>query len=588
MSRKMFTKPKIKGAAGIAGLAAAGVVIATLPGFALTLASWDDYEWVSGTQAGEPGVGTLDCTAPGIFETRGGGEFLELDAVLNNVLELGTLTATNNGTVSTAVPAVSSFPTPPADNANRYYDALNVGVLNGAIDAYLPAATDLLNLDTNNPVGALGTYAEAQSTGFSAGSSGLITNSGALVNLAGPPPVDPALTGTLSLDNLLTAIIPSTAPLAGELVGLDLEIGAVGSYASFDACDADWMNDVYGNLIRDYLIAGLDLDVSSPLVSNLTELIQDLIDSLNAFILAPGPLISAQLDAQLALLGLTDVTISGAVTANLTLTALTDLLDDTIADDSGIVSINLASGSVEVDIAALFNGANGLNGLAPNTELLINPTVINNLKTALLDAIDNLIDDVDAATTTVLGTLSVAGSLTVDVDVIGLDLATITVPAAGNATVNILDNALCLLPAVGLVCTILNDLPLATLNVTTLATNVVGGLFDVLTDALALVNVITTPLIELVGEVVGDLFGVNGLASVIINAQNQPQPPVANPIPPGWATPADIASGRYDIAAIEVTVLGLLSPLDVSLTLARSSVGVNCPTAANMAACAGY
>ncbi len=104
------------------------------------------------------------------------------------------------------------------------------------------------------------------------------------------------------------------------------------------------------------------------------------------------------------------MTISGAVTANLTLTALTDLLDDTIADDSGIVSINLASGSVEVDIAALFNGANGLNGLAPNTELLINPTVINNLKTALLDAIDNLIDDVDAAITTVLGTLSVAGS----------------------------------------------------------------------------------------------------------------------------------------------------------------------------------
>ena len=53
----------------------------------------------------------------------------------------------------------------------------------------------------------------------------------------------------------------------------------------------------------------------------------------------------------------------------------------------------------------------------------------------------------------------------------------------------------------------------------------------------------------------------------------------AGPEPTDWAgfpvADPPASTGRYDVDALRITVLGVLDPLDVTLDLARSSVGSN-------------
>ena len=78
----------------------------------------------------------------------------------------------------------------------------------------------------------------------------------------------------------------------------------------------------------------------------------------------------------------------------------------------------------------------------------------------------------------------------------------------------------------------------------------------------------------------GGLFGPGSLLSIVINAQNAPDPSQAvagNPLPT-WAaslpgpTTNPYSTGQYDVSAIQLVVLG---PEGVTLDLARSSVGAN-------------
>ena len=79
------------------------------------------------------------------------------------------------------------------------------------------------------------------------------------------------------------------------------------------------------------------------------------------------------------------------------------------------------------------------------------------------------------------------------------------------------------------------------------------------------------PIVQFLDFLLSGLLGVNGLASVLINVQNDPL--TGNPEPPDWA---GIDPGQYDVAAIRLGVLGLLGGgNDLDVVLAKGSVGPN-------------
>lgn len=591
MSRNVFTKARLKGAAGIAGLTAAGLVIATLPGIA-TSAEWVDNEWVSATQGTEPGIGTGTCEDP-TFSTRGEATFLELNAlILDEVAEIGNLEATNNGTVSTSVPLTPPVgPNPP--EVNQYFDGINLALLNDAIGLGLPE----LDLPLNTDLGVLASYAEAQPDGYSAAGSGLITNTGGLDLDAAEDP-DLESLGTLSLADIVDSVLPSTSPLVNYLADLDLTLGAVGSSATLDACPLIWNEPLSENLTRDYLIAALDLDVESSLVSDIFDLITDLLEDIDSLDLEATVEASLLADLTPILGGIASggVTVADVVVdagVSIDTAALSSVLTTTY-DGNGIVTLNLADGTIGIDIANLMGGPNGLNDLPPNTELLINEDVLDDLEDALLDAISDLLAQLDTAIATVLGSITVTGQVTANLVALGIPVASVVIPLNGDPVdvnllaINCLDPvnaALCaVLPVVQAVAIPAVELLLSTAlsGITGLvadATDDAAALVDALTDAvvatLNLLDAVDSLLFQLLEGVLGGLFdAADGLLSIVVNAQSAPTGN-ANPIPSNFQDPP-VPAGQYDVAAIRIGVLDLLGDdLNVDLTLARSSVGQN-------------
>ena len=592
ISKAMFTKARLKGAAGIAGLTAAGLVIATLPGIA-TSAEWIDNEWVSATQGTEPGIGTADCEDPQ-FSTRGAATFLELNAlVIPDAAEVGDLEATNDGTTSTVDPAGVPPLGPNPPEVNQYLDDIDLALLNNAISAQIPA----IDLPLNTDLGVLASYAEAQPDGYSAAGSGLITNTGALdLDAADDPGLEPL--GTLSLSEIVDAVLPSTSPLVNYLADLDLEIGAVGSSATLDACPILWNEPLDENLTRDYLIAALDLDVESVLVSDIFDLITGLLEDIDSLDLEATVEASLLADLTPILGGIASggVTVADVVVdagVSIDTTALASVLTTTY-DGNGIVTLNLADGTIGIDLANLLGGPNGLNDLPANTELLINEAVLDELEAALLDAIGDLLTQLDTAIATVLGSITVTGQVTANLVALGIPVATVVIPLNGDpVVVNLLpincadpvNAALCLiLPVVQAVAIPAVELLLTTAlsgitdlvdDATDDAAAVVDALTDVVVTALNLLDVVDSLLFQLLEGVLGGLFdAADGLLSIVVNAQSAPTGN-ANPIPTNFQDPP-VPAGQYDVAAIRIGVLDLLGDdLNVDLTLARSSVGQN-------------
>nr|MDQ2697550.1 hypothetical protein [Actinomycetota bacterium] len=91
---------------------------------------------------------------------------------------------------------------------------------------------------------------------------------------------------------------------------------------------------------------------------------------------------------------------------------------------------------------------------------------------------------------------------------------------------------------------------------------------------------LTAPIVTLLGETLDVLFGEQALVSLVVNAQNAPDPAdgVSGPLP-GWAGGLDVfdaspyESGQYDVSALRLVVLGTADVVEVDL--ARSSVGTN-------------
>ncbi|MGO2932657.1 choice-of-anchor G family protein [Microbacterium sp.] len=610
---------------------AAALVVTNLTPIVVTSASWTGDEWDHGE------VGTVSCTDDGVFKTRGagrllGGELTSLD--LDSIAALDGMTVTNDG--ESANPA----PTTAHNVGDAYVNPLGATVLEGI---YLPLTPwnngqpstldDVLSIPVAADVGAVNHFAYAVDNGESAGASGFVSDSGSIQADNDDNPGLPTL-GTLKLSTLVEALTgQSLAKIVSDIAELQLEIGAVASRATLDACETAWTGDIDTHLERKYAIAGLNAEIGTPrLIGGLktalsTELgsalsgVQTGLEGLDDDTTVAGAVTSgvrSLLNGLLGGLGLGSVDLDIQSISFDAASVVAPLLEASISDPAGTVTLDLGSGRVQVDLASLlgeaydgsrFDGAPGfgLNDLPPNTELVLNTGVTDALAAAMGRALDGWVQSVVAA---VHGSiLSAHIKAVVSVRLLGVASVNVTVEGslqelldgkvATNPEINVL--GLCL----PLVC-----------NLDAIANALLGGAGKIVGDAIkpallepdglvstlgsTLTSTLTTA-IDLVSDAVDTLltgvFGnddVNGLISLRVNVQNDPaagndpDPPLTYP---DWED-GSIPEGRYDVAALSVSVLDMAGTAgNINLELARSSVGVSCAVGdvwEGDGRCAGY
>lgn len=599
---------------------AAALVVTNLTPVVATEAAWTDEEW------DHAAVGTLSCTDDGIFKTRGsgkllGGGLLPLD--LDDVAGVGGVTVTHDGDETHPRPVTAS------EAGDAYVNPIDVDLLS-VISLPLTGGSldDLLSLPLATEVGAVNQYALADGSGISQGASGVVNDSGVVQTDNDDNGNLPTL-GTLKLSTLVQQLTgQALSDIVAGVADLELEIGAVASRSTLDACGAAWSDDLDANLTREYAIAGLGVGLDAPIVGGLTGTLNGLLDgletALNGLASDAGVLsditsgVGGLLDGVLGSLQLGSTTITGpAITIDLS--TVRDLATVTIADDAGAVSLDLSTGHVTIDLGSLlgeayggqgFNGmqAHGLNGLPPNTELVLNDQVVNALVAALTQALDNWVRDVlDALESAVYAAgVKVQISLVLGGAVSGSDREVAAVNITADASLGSLLNGTAVIgvglsllggectgittPISCLIAALVN--PLIT-GITSALTVGVGPLLGGILEAAILgedglvptlgstLAAATAPVVSALATVLVGFLGVDGLVSLRANIQNTPAAGAdPDPVPaltyPDWED-GSIPDGQYDVAALSVGVLNVLGPgLNVNLELARASVGVSC------------
>ncbi|MEE6295524.1 choice-of-anchor G family protein, partial [Georgenia sp. MJ278] len=285
-----------------------------------------------------------------------------------------------------------------------------IGLEIGALDIPLIADGDggLLDLGGSAAAGLLNGYAASPSDTSSIAASGLVTADGALDFDAATDGTDfarldlTAVLGQLDVDGVTDAVVDD----------LSLGLGAFASRAATDPADSS------------YILAGAELRISSPLVGALVGDIDtavDVVDTTLDGVLGPEGTVQGALD----LVDLPDVTTglldislgSPTLDASVDLDAVTaGLLAEPLVSDDDLVTIDLASGVITVDLARLHGG--DLNGLGPNTQLLTAAEV-----TRITDTVSELLGEVTGIVTdavdTAIGTTSVSLTLSPSLSAIG-------------------------------------------------------------------------------------------------------------------------------------------------------------------------
>ncbi|WP_169797699.1 choice-of-anchor G family protein, partial [Microbacterium resistens] len=275
---------------------------------------------------------------------------------------------------------------PGADNG-----ALDLGVLGGALTIDLgdginiPLLTDgttpgLLNL---GDLGAAQSYSESPSVTSSLAASGLITEDGGIDVGGIGSSVDPAhidltdLFGQLGIDTLTDQLLDQAS----------LSVGALASTASSDA----------GTLTSEYAIAGLGLDLHSPTVAGLTDVVDTAVGTallpIEALI-GPGGQIEQLVAGVLSVIDALPLTNAELNALSLDTQPLTDevrdvLLNEPLSNTDGSLVIDLSTGTIHVDLAELVvdrTGATSLNSLDPNTPVL-DDAVVNGILDGITDAV---------------------------------------------------------------------------------------------------------------------------------------------------------------------------------------------------------
>ncbi|MDI2037064.1 choice-of-anchor G family protein [Paenarthrobacter nitroguajacolicus] len=556
-------------------LVAAVSAIALAATTGLTTAAWTDSEWVkSAVGVSSPG----DCSTNSMFTNQAWARELHgtvLNTNLDTVAGVQGLTVLNNGTAATPTP-VSAVLVPGTTDA--YVTKIPVTALGSS-----PVN---VGLGLGAPVGGLGTYtqwARSQKSGQAHGASGLVSDQTGAVDVAGTS--QGAATAPKSASISLGNIVPAS------LSGVTLDIGALASSSAVDACvmTNGWpMLDTTPTVQRQYGIAGLDLNAAIPAVGTLSTQGATLVGAvpaqLNTFLGTTGLVnqindgIKGIVNPLLGVLAVGSYNTTASLTTDLS--GVTALMTKTISD--GIVTINLGTGTVKVNIASLTGGTTGLNGMEPNHAVVLDATMTAAVTTRVTNLLDSWKTEVLDALNSALGSTKLASTTVIDLraPIVGTPLAKITVktgPASlaqfAGGTAPGPEVSVEVLGGGGAVAALLNTL-LTTL--TTSANGVVqtaltttgfiakSTLFnaDLVSNLGTSLQLLITPVINAVGPV---LTAVGTLVAINVNVQPDQSWP--------GTKPADVtaAVGEYNVSAIRVGLVdsaGLLS-----LHLGSSSAG---------------
>ncbi|UKA50487.1 choice-of-anchor G family protein [Arthrobacter sp. FW305-123] len=553
-------------------LVAAAAAITLAATTSITTAAWTDNEWVrSAVGVSSPG----DCSTNTIFTNQSWARQLEgtvLNTSLDTVAGVQGLTVLNNGTTATSTP-LSATLVPGTTDA--YVTKIPVSVLGSS-----PIS---VGLGLGLPVGGVGTYtqwARSDNSGQAHGASGLVSDQTGAVDVAGT--AQGAATAPKSASISLGNILPAS------LAGVTLDVGAVASSSQLDGCDMvnGWPTlDPTPESQRQYGIAGLDLNAAVPAVGTLStqgaSLVGAVPTQLDA-LLGTGGLttgisngIKAIVDPLLGTLALGTYSTTATLTAP-NLTGVQSLMTESMTD--GIVTVDLGTGTVKVNIAALAGSSTlGLNGMEPNHAVVLDAAMTAAVTSRVTSLLDSWKNRVLAAVTVALSDITLQATTTIDLKapLLGTSLAKVTVaigPAslgsflAGTATAPQVTTQVLGGDALGVVTALLNTLlgPLTT-GTNTVVKNVLNatifntGLIANLGSSLQL---LITPVINAVGPI---LTAVRTLVAINVNVQ----PDQAWP----GTKPADVtaAAGEYKVSALRVGLVdsaGLLS-----LQLGSSSAG---------------
>jgi len=275
-------------------------------------------------------------------------------------------------------------------------------------DLDLSVLSDLIELQiadgvsvplTGANAGAVTQYAQASQDGSSRAATGAVTDQG-VIDLGAPSGAPEALTVDLS-----------------TLIGDDLAASVANASLTAGVTTATAEQTATGAPVGDYNIAGLQANLTSPVIAGLSS---DLIDSGEALdqtvagtLGADGSLASG-LTGAVSTLGVADVDVSA--TTDLSAVVTEALQANTVLGADGPVQVDLTTGAIAVDIAALLE-ANGrdLNDLAPGEEIL--STELVGFITADVDELVNgLLDEVQTTVSTALATTGLTIAATVGDD----------------------------------------------------------------------------------------------------------------------------------------------------------------------------
>lgn len=550
-----------------------------------TTASWPDEEWVHG----QVGTSSFDCGTDEGYASTAFGRFLSgelLSQDLDGLAELRgvELDRDGDGTLVVSPPTAIDQGTP--DPTDTSTNALNVSVLGGL------AGLDLTGLTVGLPVGSAGAvnqYAQVSGHGTAAGAAGLVTDSGGVG-------VTPTTTDA-DLPEPATVALSTYLPAAAGITDARLEVGAVAASSTLDRCaalrSALWGDGSVSGVVRDYGIAGLGLEVDSPL---LGDLVTDVSTGL--------PSVQSSVDGLLGTNGLISNTVRSTIVANLvsglglgsvggtvSLSGLdlagsvADLLTTPLGD--GVVTIDLAGGTIEVDLDALLGyDATSINELAPNSELVLDDTVVN----ALVGRVGALLDDFTSDVVTALTTELREATLTVDlatrvslvagavplvdlsVDLVAPLGAILDGTAIFTIGTDVLGLAFVLNPLLAPLGLSLNSLTgllggLATGLVSPVANLLTTTVIAAVTTLGGTLSAVTAPLVSVLAVVIGALPEV---LSLTVNVQpDQPGAPAGTAFEPA----AGDASAQYLVTALRVGLVPVLPGDAANLSFATASAG---------------
>lgn len=255
----------------------------------------------------------------------------------------------------------------------------------------------LLQLLNLGDASGLGSYASAQTCDYARASSGFVLENGG-IDFGAVGTAEGAENAYIDFANLWDFVGPLSPGLDALLSEFRIEFGALAA----DAIAED------GQFSSDYTVGDLIIDLKSPAVGGVTQLLGGAVDglagpALDGLIGSGGALESlakALAGAlELGIIGLSVGTLGGSsIDVNaLAINGLdsfgTDLvqtlLTEPLSNADGSVTITLSDGSLHFDLAGLLveaGYANGLNDLPPNFDVL-SPAMITAIQAGITDAL---------------------------------------------------------------------------------------------------------------------------------------------------------------------------------------------------------